>query len=96
MSEANISTKNGLGRLAMRREGKYWNAYWSPSTDNLDDAYLIGSIMMVLVEENLELKATFMATMKKAFEAIIAQSVGGNVEWGPEKTAPESERAGHA
>ena len=47
-----------IGRLAMRVEGTMWNAYYAmPNT--IDDAMLLGSIRMRLVEHNPERRQVF-------------------------------------
>lgn len=84
-----------VGRLAFRREGAYWNAYWAPNEDNLDGACLMGNIMMVLVEGYPEIRNLFMDVMRRAFEETVGKAHRGEITWAAPKQAPESERAGH-
>jgi hypothetical protein len=88
-------TKATIGRLAMRHEGKFWNAYYAlPNT--MDGAILLGSIAMRFVA-NPDRKERFMAMMKEAVSDIIAERTGATPTWpdGPQP-APQHERAGHS
>lgn len=85
------------GRLALRVEGRNWNAYYAlPNT--MDGALLLASININLVTEHPEVKRAFMETMKTALAAVLADVAGGKVgkvlNW-DERPAPESERSGH-
>jgi hypothetical protein len=84
-----------IGRLAMRVDGTFWNAYYA-MPDTLDGAILIGSIAMRFVE-NKARKNLFMALMKEAVSDLIEETTGTRPEW-PEgaKPAPEHERGGNA
>jgi hypothetical protein len=84
-----------IGRLAMRHEGKFWNAYYAmPST--MEDAIFLGSIAMRFVEQP-DRKDAFLAMMREAVSDIIEETTGTRPSWpdGPQR-APESERSGHA
>lgn len=91
-----MNPQTEVGRLAFRREGDDWNAYWTPMQHNFDGAQKLGSIRMVMVKESNVLKMEFMALMQKAFEIVIANLQQGEVTWGKPKRAPEAERAGHS
>jgi hypothetical protein len=82
-------------RLALRQEDAFWNAYLAHA-GTMENAKLIGSIVMGAVQTNPEIKAAFMALMQQVVAHGI-QGVTGKLpdEWevGP---APESERAGHS
>lgn len=89
-----------MGRLALRREGKWWVAYYAmPNTMN--GALSLGRIRMTMVEGPLPRhsrnKAGFMDLMREAVSDIIEDSIGVRPEWptGPQP-APENERAGEA
>jgi hypothetical protein len=84
-----------IGRLAMRHEGKWWNAYYA-MPDTMTDAVLLGSIAMRFVEMP-ERKHAFMGLMREAVSDIIEEKTGTRPTW-PEprgQPAPESERSGH-
>jgi hypothetical protein len=83
-----------VGRLALRREGEFWNAYWSPSPHNLDNAILIGCIRMNCVKG--QIREDFMELMKNAFDTIAEGVTGETATWSKPRTAPENERGGNA
>jgi hypothetical protein len=84
-----------IGRLAMRHEGNFWNAYYAlPGT--MEGAILLGSIAMKFVQD-AERKAAFMHLMREAVSDILEEQTGVRPTW-PEpegQTAPEHERSGH-
>lgn len=53
-----------VGRLAMRHEGTFWNAYYA-MPDTMDGAVLLGSIAMRFVADATR-RDRFMALMKEA------------------------------
>lgn len=88
-----------LGRLAMRLEGDYWNAYYAtPGT--MKDAILLGSVKMQFVignhENQMQRKEQFMQTMRDCVADIIEEATGSRPTWGGPRTAPEHERSGRA
>lgn len=85
-----------VGRLAFRREGKWWRCYLAP-LHNWDGATEIGSIRLNIAEDSAEAKAAFMDAMKVAF-TVISQRVLGQTPTFPDppQPAPESERGGNA
>lgn len=85
-----------VGRLAMRHEGRNWNAYYA-LTDTMADAIPLGSIAMRFVVDNPERKAAFMDFMREAVADLIEEKTGHRPSW-PEgvQSAPEHERAGHS
>ena len=89
-----------MGRLAMRREGKWWVAYYAmPNTMN--GALPLGRIRMSMVEgdapRHQRNKTGFMGLMQEAVADLIEESIGVRPVWpnGP-RPAPEHERAGSA
>lgn len=84
-----------IGRLAMRHEGTFWNAYYA-MPDNMDDAILLGSIAMRFVVDRQDRKDEFIGMMREAVSDLIEESTGARPEWpdGPQP-APERERSGH-
>lgn len=85
-----------VGRLAMRHEGAFWNAYYAmPNT--MEKAILLGSIAMRFIVDNQDRKITFMNLMRDAVSDILEEETGHRPTW-PEgaQPAPESERAGHS
>jgi hypothetical protein len=88
--------KQQPGRLALREEGGFWNAYYAvPNT--MQDAILLGSIRMRFVEDPRR-KQEFMDLMMEAVSDIFEEATGAQLEW-PEpegRPAPERERGGNA
>ena len=83
-----------IGRLAMRREGDCWSAYYAmPGT--MLGAVFLGSIRIAAVTGNDERKAAFMQMMQDVVSDILEEVVGARPEWpdGP-KPAPDNERTG--
>lgn len=84
-----------IGRLALRHEGNFWNAYYA-MPDTMKGAIFIGSIAIRFVGDNKKRKRAFMLLMQEAVSDIIEEATGARPEWphGPQ-SAPESERSGH-
>jgi hypothetical protein len=83
-----------IGRLAMRHEGSYWNAYYA-KPDTMEGAIHLGSIQIRFVE-NKARKDAFLHFMRDAVADIIEQTTGTRPTWPDEPyPAPESERSGH-
>jgi hypothetical protein len=84
-----------IGRLAMRHEGEFWNAYYAEA-NTMEGALLLGSVRMKIVE-NEERKMIFMNMMRDAVGDILKAVTGQSPIW-PTKPyrAPEHERSGHA
>jgi hypothetical protein len=88
-----------MGRLAMRREGKWWNAYYAVP-DTMEGAIQLGSIAMAFVqggELQVKRKEAFMDFMRECVGDILEEKFGVRPSWpdGPQ-SAPESERSGTA
>ncbi|ABA04824.1 hypothetical protein Nwi_1563 [Nitrobacter winogradskyi Nb-255] len=83
------------GRLAMRCEGKFWNAYYA-LPDTMEDAILLGSIHIRLVAD-VTRKNLFMALMQEAVSDMLTDITGTRPTWPDEPhAAPPHERAGHS
>lgn len=83
-----------IGRLAMREEGKFWNAYYAmPGT--MADAIHLGSIRIESVKGRPERKEAFMLMMRELVSDIIETACGVRPVWGGPASAPEHERGGH-
>jgi hypothetical protein len=90
-----MSDKEQIGRLALRVEGDFWNAYYA-LPDTMNDAVLLGSIRMAFVQD-FSAKQIFMALMRDAVAAIIKDTTGISPTWPDDpKPAPPHERAGRA
>lgn len=91
-----MSFGSQIGRLAMRQEGAFWNAYYAmPNT--MDGALLLGSIHMNTVQR-AERKDAFMTLMREVVSDIIEDACGTRPVW-PQPmgvAAPQHERAGHS
>lgn len=84
-----------IGRLAMRHEGKYWNAYYAPP-DSMVGAIRIGGVIIALMRTE-ERRKQFLDCMREIVGDMIEEVSGHRPTW-PEgvQPAPESERAGNA
>jgi hypothetical protein len=79
------------GRLALREEGEFWNAYFAPP-DTMVGAELLGSLRLSIAKDPKH-KAAFMLLMRDAMSDIIEASVGERPHWPvPPRQAPEHER----
>lgn len=84
-----------VGRLALRVEGKMWNAYFAlPNT--MEDSIYLGSILLKSAMINPEIKQGFIELMSTAVSDIIESVVGVRPESWNEQPAPEHEKSGNA
>lgn len=85
-----------IGRLALRTEGDYWNAYYA-QPDTMQDAIHLGSIRMSLVTNSETCKLAFMSLMQEAVADLLKVATGKIASWpDPPQVAPENERSGSA
>lgn len=82
-------------RLALREEGKFWNAYLAKD-DGMKDSLLIASVLMKPIKENPQLKEDFMKLARAIISDAIEGALGVGATWNDPEPAPESERAGRA
>ncbi len=81
-----------IGRLALREEGEFLNAYYA-LPDTMDGALLLGSIHLKLAMSRPERKAAFMNLMREAVADVIEDLFGTRPDWpDPPAIAPEHER----
>jgi hypothetical protein len=83
------------GRLALRVEGRMWNAYWA-KPDTMQDAVLVGSIAMAAVTDNERRKQAFIDLMSDFVADGIEQAFGQRPVSMETHRAPEGERSGNA
>ena len=79
-------------RLAFRKEGEMWNAYYAVM-DTMEGAIWLGSIQMKFVQ-NEKRREAFRALMRECFSDVVEQLMGQRPTW-PEPEghpAPEHER----
>jgi len=89
-------TPQPIGRLAMRKEGSYWVAYYALE-GTMRDAVKLGMVALAFVDRDPARKAAFMDMMKHAVADIIEEKVGVRPVWpSPPKPAPEHERLDNA
>lgn len=88
-----MTDKVQIGRLALRHEGEWWNAYYADN-DTMKDAILLGSLNMAFVEVPKH-KQQFMDLMRDIVSGILESMTGESPEWGGTQKAPEHERSGH-
>lgn len=84
-----------IGRLAMRQEGPFWNAYYA-LPDTMDKALPIGSIAMAAIVDHPERKQAFMGLMREFVADIIEKKCGVRPFMPGPQPAPEHERSGNA
>lgn len=87
--------KQQVGRLALRHEGNWWNAYYAYN-DTMEGSILLGSIGMSVIQANEAHKIKFMELMKDVVTDIIEETVGVRPSWTESTKAPEHERSGHS
>jgi hypothetical protein len=84
-----------IGRLAMRKEGENWCAYYA-LPDSMEETIFLGSIRFGAIEDTPGRKQAFMDMMRDVVSDIIEAKTGVRPTWGGPTTAPEHERAGEA
>ncbi|RWR32492.1 hypothetical protein D2T31_00475 [Sinirhodobacter populi] len=90
-----MSDKQQVGRIALRVEGNFWNAYYA-LPDTMNDAVLIGSIGMAFIVNNPDRKQAFMAMMRECVgDALSARGLSVS-HWKDPVSAPEHEKAGRS
>lgn len=83
-----------IGRLALREEGKYWNAYYAqPST--MEGAIHLGTIRIEAVRNTPARKQAFIDIMRDLVTDLVEMQAGQRPTWGSPDLAPEHERGGH-
>jgi hypothetical protein len=82
-------------RIALRQEGKFYNAY-AASGDTMQGAFLLGSIAMGAVQKHPVIKEAFIDLMKQVVATGIKETTGEVLEEWFTRPAPESERGGSA
>lgn len=87
--------KQPIGRLALRVEGEFWNAYYAPE-HTMEGAILLGSICMSAVLQSDKLKEKFISLMQSVVGKAINDMLGQRPMWDTPIPGPESERAGNA
>jgi hypothetical protein len=83
------------GRLALRRECCFWNAYYA-ADGTMEGAVFIGSILISAVKDNPERKNAFLHIMFDAVADLVEKETGIRPTTGEIKAAPEHERTGNA
>lgn len=73
--------KADIGRLALRSEGEFWNAYWAPSLTSMENAVSLGGVRLSLVQRSEEAKSLFMQAMQAAFSAVVEETAGTPPTW---------------
>lgn len=81
-----------VGRLALRIEGEWWEAYYA-LPDTMEDAIPLGRIRIGAAQANQEVKHGFVELMKMIIADALKESVGPVASWRLED-APDNERSG--
>lgn len=85
-----MKTQQPIGRLAMRQEGDYWNAYYAlPAGHSESQKILIGSIRMAAVIGDEERKERFIDMMRDFISGILEKETGKRPLWRDPDPAPE-------
>jgi hypothetical protein len=83
-----------MGRIALRHEGEFWNAYYAmPGT--MEGALLLGSLHMRFATDRRR-KEAFMDLIRDCVGDILQQKIGRRPAWNEPEPAPEHERSGSA
>lgn len=80
-----------IGRVALRREGKWWCAYLS-KTDTMDGAIMISKMRMNAAESEPKVKEAFINLNRLIVGDAIAETQGLAPTWKEPVAAPEDER----
>lgn len=80
-----------VGRLAFRREGRNWVAYWA-LPDTMEGAIFLGSVPVAACERNQMVKDGFMAIMQEVVSTLLPGATWPNRP----VPAPKHERSGNA
>lgn len=85
------------GKIALRREGMWWVAYWSSeNADKIMVSTELARIRMNLAEGSADVKTGFIALVQVAMNVAIEASGGKAIVWNVPKRGPEAERSGNA
>jgi len=95
MSDERSKTTVPLGRVALRKEGRLWVAYYA-LPDTMDDAIFIASIRMSAVANHSERKRIFIDLVQDYVKDILEETPGVKVEMWGEIEAPTHEKTGNA
>jgi hypothetical protein len=85
-----LGERRKIGRLALRKEGDNWSAYYA-LPDTMEGALPLASIRMNAVQR-IERKNAFMALMQDIVADLIEEIVGDRPTWNEPEAAPEHER----
>ena len=84
---------NELGKIALRREGKWWTAHWQADDHNVE----LARVRMNLAEGDERVKKAFIDFAMTAFASAVKSSGAGEIlKWNDPVPAPEAERSGNA
>lgn len=83
-----------IGRLALREEGKFWNAYYAQQ-GTMEGALHLGSIRIEAVRTHPQRKQAFIDMMRELVSDLVEIQTGVRLAWGAPEVAAEHERAGH-
>ncbi len=89
-----MSKQQQVGRLALRVEGVWWNAYYAQQ-GTMEGAILLGSLRMSLARVP-KLKTLFMDLMTATVGEAVKETFGLQPTWNAPEAAPEHERSGAA
>lgn len=87
-------THIGIGKLAFRVEGQFWNAYFVLGDEPDGSWHFIGSVIFDYINGYPERKESFIETMQKVINHIILKTVPGVIgepQFDDPKPAPKNE-----
>jgi hypothetical protein len=88
-------SKKQVGRLAFRREGPHWTAYWA-EPDTMQNAVWLGAVPIAVAERHPDLRERWMTLMRDLVTVILREQGVPLAGWGGEQPAPAHERSGHS
>jgi len=87
-------TQEQIGRLAFRKEGDNWIAYYAHA-NTMEGAFVLGSLEIGLSTEK-KYRDRFTSLMRDIVGDMVEKATGHRPDWGIEEPAPEHERIGNA
>lgn len=90
-----MSDLKQVGRVAIRHEGEFINAYWA-LPDTMNKAILLGSIRHALASTDPAVFEAFKGMMQLAATVFLKSVLNADAHFDNEQPAPEHERSGHA
>lgn len=85
-------SRQEVGKIALRREGKWWVAYYDIGKTPIE----LARVLMHIAEGEPQVKLAFIQFTKLMVGRIISEVTGEDAKFGDPEPAPENERSGNA